>query len=135
MSITIPDLRFEQTFLRSLNTYAGDTKHAEPEGENLMKKTKRSKNGKLNFDVDAAAMVPSEPTPLVTPSIVAYAVIKDQIIMPLLQGFLWAGILVVISPLRSHIVAGGQSCGKWLFNAVGLGNLRPIQTLKDANVI
>lgn len=63
---------------------------------------------------------PIEP---ITPGIVIYAILKDQIFMPLLQGFLWTGLLISIRPILGIITYQGQTCGTWLANALGLNRI------------
>jgi hypothetical protein len=107
-SIQVPDLRFEQSFLRSLQAYAGsggsDTTLSEKE---LMQ-------------VDSTDTPPLNP---ITPSIVLYAVLKDQLLMPFVQGFLWAAILMLWRPMRVALIGAGQSTGKYLFNMIGVGRV------------
>ncbi|CAH2353285.1 hypothetical protein CLIB1423_10S01508 [[Candida] railenensis] len=113
MSLPIPDLRFEQSFLRSLDGYAGKRS----DGGLSEKELQALESG----DPDALAPAPLNP---VTPGIVVYAVLKDQIIMPLVQGFIWAGILLSWRPVRVGIIRYGQRSGEYLFNMIGLGKMR-----------
>lgn len=108
--ITIPDLRFEQSFLKSLQTYANG------------KKTLADDELKL-LDEPGEDSPQFQPIAPITPGIVAMAVIKDQIIMPLIQGFLWSGFLISVRPFLGLVVASGQRCGIWFGNMVGLGQL------------
>ncbi|KAL6450315.1 hypothetical protein SBY92_002249 [Candida maltosa Xu316] len=61
----------------------------------------------------------------ITPSIIIYAIIKDQILMPLLQGFLWTGLLISVRPFLGLIVKNGQNAGHWVSNLLGLNKLTP----------
>lgn len=114
--LPIPDLRFEQSFFRLLQKYA-DTH------------TLSSKELQLSDSIDEGTPHESAPETLkplapVTPAIVIYAVIKDHIFMPLIQGFLYSGLLLCFRPAMGAIVAHGQLCGTWLMNIVGL-NRKP----------
>lgn len=110
--IPIPDLRFEQTFLRSLQKYVDA--------------------GKPLTDTELALLAedgedrPPQIQPLapITPGIVILAIVKDQILMPLLQGFLWSGFLLSLRPMMGLVVASGQRCGTWVANAMGLNQIR-----------
>lgn len=115
MSLPIPDLRFEQSFLRSLDSYAGKRS----DGGLSEKELQALEQG--DGDHEHEALAPLNP---VTPGIVIYAVLKDQIIMPLVQGFLWAGILLSWRPVRVGIIRYGQRSGEYLFNMIGLGRMR-----------
>lgn len=115
-AITIPDLRFEQSFLRSLDRYAADKQSA--------KATLSKAELELSDSIDDGIQdqSPAELTPLapITPGIVAYAVIKDQIVMPLLQGFLWSGLLLCVRPMLALVVANGQRWGTWVSSGIGI---------------
>ncbi|EEQ36753.1 hypothetical protein EJF18_10903 [Clavispora lusitaniae] len=118
----IPDLRFEQSFFRSLQTYANKKagiNHTLSEKElKLMGVDESAEDLNVEGNTLQAPVAPLAP---ITPSVVAYAVIKDQIILPLLQGFLWSGFLLCLGPVMRAIVANGQTCGTWLAQMVGLG--------------
>lgn len=111
--IPIPDLRFEQLFLRSLDAYASAS-------------VKPLSDAELQNVDDEAEDKETQLKPIapITPGIVVLAVIKDQILMPLLQGFLWSGFLLMVRPALGLVVASGQSTGKWFYNFLGLGNAR-----------
>lgn len=117
LAITIPDLRFEQSFLRSLDRYASEKQAARSTLTNS--ELALSDNG---IDDGIEDQSPAELAPLspITPGIVIYAVIKDQIFMPLLQGFLWSGLLLCVRPLLAAIVANGQRWGTWVSSGIGI---------------
>ncbi|ODV76992.1 uncharacterized protein CANTADRAFT_32402, partial [Suhomyces tanzawaensis NRRL Y-17324] len=119
MDFKIPDLRFEQTFIKQLNSYAGrDTQDVATLSEEELKLVNSDLDKK---EIEARdSLTPLEP---ITPSIVIYAIIKDQILMPLLQGFLWSGFLLSVSPILAGVVAHGQRTGTWVANLVGLNRL------------
>ncbi|KAF3992109.1 hypothetical protein FT663_02426 [Candidozyma haemuli var. vulneris] len=112
--IPIPDLRFEQSFLRSLHAYAGAevAPLSDKELENV-------------DDEDAEDKVSDlKPIGPITPGIVIFAVIKDQILMPLIQGFMWSGFLLTVRPMLRLVVASGQATGLWLYRLLGLDQAR-----------
>lgn len=76
----------------------------------------------VDSDDESAKNAPETPEPLapITPGIIAYAVIKDQILMPLLQGFLWSGLLLCVRPFLATVVASGQRWGTWVAHGVGI---------------
>lgn len=114
-SIPIPDLRFEQSFLKSLHNYAN------PRSATLTDADLAKLNSASDDENDLPEMKPIAP---ITPGIVALAIIKDQIFMPLLQGFLWSGFLLSLAPLARMIVASGRSTGLWVANFLGIGSRR-----------
>ncbi|RLV91274.1 hypothetical protein JA1_003939 [Spathaspora sp. JA1] len=126
-NIAIPDLRFEQSFLKQLHKYAGD---AQPSSIRTPHKHKRRQLAVLtdvelelmNKNLDVQEQQQLQPLPI-TPGIVAYAVIKDQIIMPLLQGFLLSYALLSIRPVLRLVVRNGQEVGGWVSRLVGLNQL------------
>ncbi|KAI5954935.1 hypothetical protein KGF54_001496 [Candida jiufengensis] len=137
MSYTIPDLRFEQGFMRQLNNYAGNKK--EEQKPSLFNKRNydpipqitdaelKKLNQQLDEDEEEYLEKP-EPLFPITPNIVIYALIKDQIIMPLLQGFFWTGFLISIRPFLGLIVKQGQIAGHWLSSLIGLNRLTQPKT-------
>lgn len=115
-AITIPDLRFEQSFLKSLDNYAA---------QNQFKKSSITNSELDLLDIDGVESTNDDqlnlaPIVPITPGIVTYAIIKDQIFMPLLQGFLWSGVLLCIRPFLGLVIANGQRWGTWVANAVGI---------------
>lgn len=119
-SIPLPDTRFEQSFMKSLRTYATNfSKKDQPKHlSNLDPSQIDSMNKSLDTQEQQELSQPLPPP--ITPSIVAYAVIKDQIIMPLLQGLLWTGILILSRPTLRLIVHQGHKCGVYLSTILGL---------------
>lgn len=119
--ITLPDLRFEETFMKSLYGYSGQSKvHSKPTSHSHLSDEELEL---LNKELDRQEQEMIE-QPLITPGTVVYAIIKDQIIMPLIQGFLWTGFLISMAPVMRIIVRQGQIAGKRLYDLMGLGNLR-----------
>lgn len=90
------DLRFEETFIKSLQVYAA------PKAANDTEET---------------------PIPPITPSIVTYAIIKDQVILPLIQGFLWSGLVLLTKPFLVMVVRHGQRLGAGLVGFIGIRRL------------
>lgn len=82
------DLRFENTFRRSLQRYADSS------------------------SVHVTAALP-KPIGVITPSIVTYAVIKDIVVRPLVEGFSWALLLLLARPALAVVRAHGHSVGLW----------------------
>ncbi|EGW35724.1 uncharacterized protein SPAPADRAFT_58922 [Spathaspora passalidarum NRRL Y-27907] len=126
--IAIPDLRFEQSFLKQLHKYAGDVQAPPPVSPN---KLKRKHNAPvltdaelqlMNHNLDVQEQQQLQPLPIST-GIVVYAVIKDQIIMPLLQGFLLSYALLSIRPVLRLVVKNGQEVGGWVSRLIGLNRL------------
>lgn len=114
MDLVIPDLRFESSFNKSLQAYAEKTNPARLTDAELRR---------LNVELDdAEAAHPSQNPPLgsITPGIVLYAIVKDQVLMPLLQGFAWAGVLILAGPTLRQIVVHGQRCGTYLARMLNL---------------
>lgn len=112
--ITIPDLRFENSFLRTLQGYA--------DKEQTKKNTLTNAELQLSEDPDAVPSAPVErPIAPITPGIVVYAVIKDIVLRPLVEGFLWALTLLLLRPVLRAVAAHGQQTGLWLASMVGLG--------------
>lgn len=118
-NFTLPDLRFEQTFMKSLYGYSGQSKK-EPNPSTHSYLTDEELN-LLNEEADAEEIDIRDNA--ITPSIIAYAIVKDQIIIPLIQGFLWTGFLISVAPVLRIIVRNGQVAGRRFYNLVGLGNL------------
>lgn len=113
MNIPLPDLRFEQTFMKQLYGYAAEAKPSKPA------QLSDSDIALINMELDE--LYPTIPLPQITVPIVVYAVIKDQIILPLIQGFLWSGFLLSVAPVLSWVVVRGQGSGMWVANLIGLG--------------
>ncbi|RCK55619.1 hypothetical protein Cantr_05910 [Candida viswanathii] len=130
--LPIPDLRFEQSFMRQLNKYAGNTpQDNQPEKFSFLRKRHNELasltdedlkllNEELDEEEQEELLKPLNP---ITPSVVIYAILKDQILMPLLQGFLWTGILISVRPFLKIVVRNGQHAGHWVSNMLGLNQL------------
>lgn len=105
--IPIPDLRFESSFYRSLQSSA------------------RSKNGAKSQATPTtySQSIPSEPVPI-TPTIIIQVILKDVILMPLLQGIAWTSILLVAKPWLLYVAKNGRDYGVRLFNSLGFQQKR-----------
>ncbi|KAI5958573.1 hypothetical protein KGF57_002418 [Candida theae] len=132
MSYTIPDLRFEQSFMRQLNAYAGnkelDGRHSalNPKNYNPLPKLTDGELELLNENVDKEEeeyLEDPEPLKPITPRIVIFAIVKDQIVLPLLQGFFITGFLISVRPILALLVKNGQHAGTWVSNLLGLNRL------------
>ncbi|KAG7661948.1 uncharacterized protein J8A68_004551 [[Candida] subhashii] len=131
-SFTVPDLRFEQSFMKQLNTYAGaPTKkkqhhhHHDHKLDDIAKLTDEElKQMSQQIDEEEQQELEQQPLPVITPSIVIYAIIKDQILMPLLQGFAWTGFLMLLKPFLRLVIRNGQHTGHWLANLIGINRLQ-----------
>lgn len=119
--LTLPDLRFEETFMKSLYGYSGYRKS--PQKSSPPRHLTDKELELVNEELDQQELDIID-KPLITPGIVAYAIIKDQIILPLIQGFLWTGFLISISPFLKLVVRQGQIAGQKLYAMMGLDNLR-----------
>lgn len=109
---TLPDMRFEQSFMKTLRTYAVNSSKGESIAPGDEKAVEQLEQREVNS--------PIEP---ITPGIVTYAIVKDQILMPLLQGFLWTGILIMSKPVLRLVVQQGQKCGVYLSTILGMNQL------------
>ncbi|KAK6876015.1 hypothetical protein K6H11_000523 [Candida tropicalis] len=127
-ALPIPDLRFEQSFMKQLNKYAGN-QQSQSNKLDLLKPHNTSPltdedlkllNEELDEEEQDELYKPLNP---ITPSVVIYAILKDQILIPLLQGFLWTGVLISMRPFLRIIVRNGQYAGHWVSNLLGLNQL------------
>lgn len=116
--INLPDLRFEQSFMKLLAQYAGNP----PKTATGLSDQELELLGK-DVDEEEQRILEGGPLSPITPGIVVYALIKDQIIMPLLQGFLWTGLLIAARLVLQAVVRNGQMFGAKLYNLVGLKTL------------
>ncbi|KAI3406678.2 hypothetical protein KGF56_000524 [Candida oxycetoniae] len=120
-SLKIPDLRFEQAFWRQLYSYAGIKEKSERlqfSGDKSRYKSLQAKLGDreeeimlLNEAIDREEqdyLESQQPLPPITPGIVIYAIIKDQLLLPFIQGFFLTGILISIRPFLHIFVQNGQ---------------------------
>ncbi|GEQ70783.1 hypothetical protein JCM33374_g4462 [Metschnikowia sp. JCM 33374] len=112
--IPIPDLRFENSFLRSLQRYA-DSSAGKNDGPITDSELQ------LLDEQNTSLGEPEELKPVgpITPSIVTYAVIKDIILRPLIEGFSWAMIVILFRPTLGLITAQGHRAGTWLATVLG----------------
>lgn len=92
--ITIPDLRFEESFKAKLIKNA----IAENRQKNIVKDDNdNDKNDKLNVQISKTLLLKS--------------ILIDQIIMPFIQSFLLAGVLYYLRPLLTSSLRKGHSMG------------------------
>ncbi|ODV64810.1 hypothetical protein HYPBUDRAFT_154148 [Hyphopichia burtonii NRRL Y-1933] len=126
-TIAIPDLRFEQSFTRSLNSYAIQQQESKIRRHEAADVNLEELNAKLDEaeqqELQTSGAHGVQPIGPITPGIVIYAIIKDQILMPFIQGFFLTGVLIAIKPFLNTITAQGQRCGIWLANGLGLNRL------------
>lgn len=115
LAIPIPDLRFENSFLKTLQGYADK---AQVQKSTLTDAELRLLDLLLAREHD----LPDAPIAPVTPAIVIYAVIKDIVLRPLVEGFVWAGILILFKPTMRLVLAHGMRTGTYLASLVGLNN-------------
>lgn len=133
MSIHIPDLRFEQSFMKNLYAYAG---HKFPSPQELHRnQVTDSEIERLHDGIDEEEMkirntdhLPEDTLPPLPVTVILYAIIKDQILMPLMQGFLWTGLLISIRPFLKALTLQGKRSGIWVSNALGLNRIRHRRT-------
>jgi hypothetical protein len=100
LPIQIPDLRFEQSYLNSIAKYV----HRRPESslssnviesiDEAHEEKEQSKEGAIEQTALASKVVPPEDAKLrevytIEWGMVLYITTRDQILSPLIQGFLW----------------------------------------------
>ncbi|KAK6459354.1 uncharacterized protein RJT20DRAFT_4924 [Scheffersomyces xylosifermentans] len=127
-SFALPDLRFEQTFYRQLaaNSTKKTPKPEDLDPRALTDEQLREFSQKIDEDEqeilgnEGSDLQPLEP---VTPALVIYTILKDQMFFPLLQGFLWTGVLISMRPVLQVFVRHGQLTGHWLANMLGLNSI------------
>ncbi|CDR36977.1 CYFA0S01e06040g1_1 [Cyberlindnera fabianii] len=107
-TIPLPDLRFDSSFRRSLHAKA-----------QLSKPTTALKSK----DDSESTTTPDEPLPI-TPLIVIQVVLKDVILMPLIQGIAWSSILLLAKPWLAAVARHGRQVGIQLYNSLGF-NFNP----------
>lgn len=112
--LTLPDLRFENSFLRLLQRYAGGSTEPQPGALSASELA-------LLDESENALDISSEPQPIgpITPGIVTYAVIKDIMLRPLLEGFLWALIVMLFRPTLRLLTAQGHRAGTYVATMLG----------------
>lgn len=122
-------MRFEQTFLKSLQNYANI---AQKSTKSSSKSSKSAPNSIESAAVDVARHkrtngevlnAETEELPAlapITPGIVIYAVLRDVVLRPLVDGFTWAMILILAKPTLRFVTAQGYQCGVWFSKMIGL---------------
>lgn len=101
--IPIPDLRFESSFYRALQSKAKSS------------------------DAKAAATSTDSAEPIVdtiTPGIILQVILKDVVIVPLIQGILWTSVLLVAKPWLLYVAQNGRDYGVRLFKSMGFQQTR-----------
>lgn len=93
--VSIPDLRFEQTFKNALKREA------------LKNKQYKAKNG---TDTDSESPLSA--------SIICKVVLRDVLLLPFLQGALWTGVLIAMRPWLWHVKMQGLQLGRRIYNLV-----------------
>ncbi|CCH42304.1 hypothetical protein BN7_1848 [Wickerhamomyces ciferrii] len=101
--IPIPDLRFESSFFNSLQSKANSEHQNKLSKQNIQQQELENPKG---------------PVPI-TPGIIIQVILKDVLIMPLLQGIIWSGILIVAKPWLSYVARSGREYGVQLFQSLG----------------
>ncbi|GMG21065.1 unnamed protein product [Ambrosiozyma monospora] len=96
INITIPDLRYENTFLTKVKTNAKKTHKAK------LAKQQGIKLEEVHDDETQLAPI--------SPSIVIYTVLQDQL-MQLVQGFGMALGLILLKPVLGAVFASGRRAG------------------------
>ncbi|CUM62727.1 uncharacterized protein PRCAT00000284001 [Priceomyces carsonii] len=112
------DLRFEQSFMKSLYATAGlnNERILVPDSSLTDEELQAAIS---NIDLEEEKLLSTSglvPLPQITPSIIAYTVIKDQIIQPLIFGFLWSGFLIMLVPFKGYFYMKGRLFGEYLFS-------------------
>jgi len=108
--IPIPDLRFESSFHRSLQSKARQSI-----------KTNSLKTNNEESDQDQLDPIS------ITPGIILQVILKDVIIMPLIQGMIWTSILILTKPWLLYVAQNGRNYGVKLFKRMGF-NLKKSTT-------
>ncbi|RDB27938.1 hypothetical protein Hypma_002161 [Hypsizygus marmoreus] len=145
----IPDLRFEQSYLRSIQPYVKIQRTSTAGGANTSQEHDENRPGLLHesgYEHVSAAEIKQQPQTSIQSAIssevihvqwgrVAWVTTRDQVISPLLQGALWAIASYFLSPIsarlgtrvgtfaHSHLSPSKEGTGVgWLRNwASGLG--------------
>lgn len=60
------------------------------------------------------------PLPMITPFAVIYAVIKDQMMMPFVQGLIWTSILILARPALDVVARNGYKVGVLVASMIGV---------------
>ncbi|KAH3672647.1 hypothetical protein WICPIJ_010017 [Wickerhamomyces pijperi] len=112
LNIPIPDLRFESTFRKALD--AAFKSHAESLAKSQSQSQSNSKTQSQTSDL------PLKPLPLLHSTyIVARVILKDVLLMPLIQGFALSYFLLGFRPwLSNYVVPFGRKCGLYVMNVL-----------------
>lgn len=129
LPIQIKDMRFEQSFLDSLQKYANQSAERSSKKKKKLSSV-RSKDPSeypddlLDEEIEENGLAPLEP---ITPSIIIFAIIKDVILIPFIGSFVWKSVLLLAKPTLRLITELGYRCGLWLSGQLGLRRL-PLRT-------
>lgn len=102
-AITIPDVRFEQTFRAALAKESA-----------RQRQLRAQKEGEAAADGEAG----------ISALVVAKVVVRDVLLMPLVQGALWTGLLITMKPWLRLCMLGGRRAGQAFYRAL-VGDVRP----------
>lgn len=108
----VPDTRFEQTFRRAL------TREAE--------KQRATQWHKMGVDPAMISELQKVQPPQISKIVVCKVVVRDIVLMPLVQGLLWTGILIAVKPWLKNVVSHGRKLGSSIYRLVlGTDLVRP----------
>ncbi len=112
--INIPDLRFSNSYIKAVQLHANSIAIA---------KQKKYQNS-TNIEDESKLTIDEFGNGPITFYSVLVVTLRDQIMMPFLQGFFWAGTLLAIGPVLRAVVRNGIRTGTHLRNFIGLGRYR-----------
>ncbi|QLL32274.1 hypothetical protein HG536_0C04430 [Torulaspora globosa] len=104
-SYAVPDTRFEQTFRRAL------AREAERERASQWKKMGI-------VDPVVISQLQKVQPPKISKLVVCKVVVRDVILMPLVQGLLWTSILIFMKPWLRQVVYQGRRLGSSIYKLV-----------------
>lgn len=105
VNYAVPDTRFEQTFMRAL------MKEAE--------KQRASEWKKMGIvDPPVINQLQKVQPPSISKLVVCKVVVRDVIVMPLLQGLIWTGLLIAMKPWLKYMVYQGRKMGSSIYRTV-----------------
>lgn len=105
VNYAVPDTRFEQTFRRSLAREA--------------ERQRASQWRKMGIvDPLVISQLQSVQPPTISKLVVCKVVVRDVILMPLVQGLLWTGLLIVMRPWLRLMVSQGRKLGSSIYKLV-----------------
>ncbi|ODV82914.1 hypothetical protein CANARDRAFT_187015, partial [[Candida] arabinofermentans NRRL YB-2248] len=112
--ITIPDLRFQESFKRTLQANAVTLQKRSSKKDKTV-----SNNNKSNSNSNSNSLTvqqdddddDDEELPPISTSVVIYTIIKDQIIMQFVQGFGYALLFLLAKPWLMVAFQSGRSVG------------------------